>query len=150
MNTILNAGRLLIETEQQKRDNTIGSRQQSLDEILENIYIETIPRTFFAFMVGLNDMDKKYFFDFFMIATPAVFYDLLAPLAITVVLFLLGFRRKEQSAPVVNTPPAPVPEEKKACRTKTASRKTSGSKTGYKRTNHLYRLRASRFQNTTR
>jgi len=113
MNTILNAGRLLIETEQQKRDNTVGSRQQSLDEILENIYIETIPRTFFAFMVGLNDMDKKYFFDFFMIATPAVFYDLLAPLAITVVLFLLGFRRKEQSAPVVDSPPATVPEEKK-------------------------------------
>jgi hypothetical protein len=118
MNTILSAGRLLIETEQQKRDNTIGSRQQSLDEILENIYIETIPRTFFAFMVGLNDMDKKYFFDFFMIATPAVFYDLLAPLAITVVLFLLGFRRKEQSVPVVDSPPAPVPEEKKPAETK--------------------------------
>lgn len=87
MKTIMETAQSLSSTEQQ--------RQQSIDAILENIYIETIPRTFFGFMLGLNELDKKYYFDFFMIATPAIFYDLIAPLAMTVVLFLMGFKAKE-------------------------------------------------------
>ena len=87
MRTIMETAQTLNSVEVQKR--------QSIDEILENIYIETIPRTFFGFMLSLNTLDRKYFFDFFMIATPAIFYDIIAPLAITVVLFLMGFQRKE-------------------------------------------------------
>jgi len=87
MRTIMETAQTLNSVEAQKR--------QSIDEILENIYIETIPRTFFGFMLSLNTLDRKYFFDFFMIATPAIFYDIIAPLAITVVLFLMGFQRKE-------------------------------------------------------
>jgi len=89
MRTIMEAAQGLSTTEQQK--------QQSLDDILENIYIETIPRTFFGFILGLHELDKKYFFDFFMIAIPAVFYDLIAPLAMTVVLFLMGFKSKKET-----------------------------------------------------
>ena len=96
MRTIMETAQTLNSVEAQKR--------QSIDEILENIYIETIPRTFFGFMLSLNTLDRKYFFDFFMIATPAIFYDIIAPLAITVVLFLMGFQRKEK--------PQEKPEEK--------------------------------------
>jgi hypothetical protein len=60
----------------------------------EQLYVETLPRTFFGFMLGLKTLDKKYFFDFFMIAIPAIFYDIIAPLAMTVVLFLMGFKAK--------------------------------------------------------
>jgi hypothetical protein len=48
-------------------------------------------------MLNLRALDKKYFFDFFMIAIPAIFYDIIAPLAMTVVLFLMGFKRKEDT-----------------------------------------------------
>jgi TM2 domain-containing membrane protein YozV len=86
MRTVMETAQGLNEKEQQKN--------QTLDEILENIYVETIPRTFFGFMLDLQNLEKKYFFDFFMIAIPAVFYDLIAPLAMTVVLFLMGFKMK--------------------------------------------------------
>jgi hypothetical protein len=89
MRTVMETAQSLVSTEQKKR--------QTIDEILENIYVETIPRTFFGFMLGLHTLDKKYFFDFFMIAIPAIFYDIIAPLAMTVVLFLMGFRKKEAS-----------------------------------------------------
>ena len=52
-----------------------------------------------------------------MIAIPAVFYDLLAPLSITVVLFLMGFRtrREVETGAVpgasVTESPAPKPKE---------------------------------------
>jgi hypothetical protein len=87
MRTVMETAQNLSASEQQKR--------QTIDEILDNIYIETIPRTFFGFMLNLHALDKKYFFDFFMIAIPAIFYDIIAPLAMTVVLFLMGFKRKE-------------------------------------------------------
>jgi TM2 domain-containing membrane protein YozV len=87
MRTVMETAQGLSETEQQKR--------QTIEEILENIYVETIPRTFFGFMLSLHTLDKKYFFDFFMIAIPAIFYDIIAPLAMTVVLFLMGFKAKE-------------------------------------------------------
>jgi hypothetical protein len=87
MRTVMETAQNLNAAEQQK--------QRGIDGILENIYIETIPRTFFGFMLNLHTLDKKYFFDFFMIAIPAVFYDIIAPLAMTVVLFLMGFRKKE-------------------------------------------------------
>jgi hypothetical protein len=61
---------------------------------IENLYVETLPKTFFGFMLGLKSLNKKYFFDFFMIAIPAIFYDLIAPLAVTIVLFLMGFKNK--------------------------------------------------------
>jgi hypothetical protein len=48
-------------------------------------------------MLKLRELDSKYFFDFFMIAIPAVFYDIIAPLAVTVVLFLMGFRNKKET-----------------------------------------------------
>jgi hypothetical protein len=89
MRTVMETAQNLNVSEQQRR--------QTIDEILENIYIETIPRTFFGFMLNLHTLDKKYFFDFFMIAIPAIFYDILAPLAMTVVLFLMGFKRKESA-----------------------------------------------------
>jgi hypothetical protein len=58
-------------------------------------------------------------FDFFMIATPAIFYDLIAPLAMTVVLFLMGFKRKgteaatetEARTDATITAPPPKPKE---------------------------------------
>jgi hypothetical protein len=107
MRTIMELSQGLNAAEQEKR--------QSLDEILANIYIETIPRTFFGFMLNINDLDRKYFFDFFMIAIPAVFYDIIAPLAMTVVLFLMGFKTKKETAAVSGsneeaaiTPPSPV------------------------------------------
>jgi hypothetical protein len=87
MRTVMETAQNLSASEQQKR--------QAIDGILENIYIETIPRTFFGFMLNLHALDKKYFFDFFMIAIPAIFYDIIAPLAMTVVLFLMGFKKKE-------------------------------------------------------
>jgi hypothetical protein len=99
MRTIMETAQTLNSAETQKR--------QSIDELLENFYIETIPRTFFGFMLSLHTLNKKYFFDFFMIATPAIFYDIIAPLAITVVLFLIGFQRKEKPQLVVK------PEQKK-------------------------------------
>jgi len=88
MRTIMETANNLNSAEQQKR--------QSIDEILENIYIETIPQTFFGFMLSLNVLDRKYLFDFFMIAVPAVFYDIIAPLAVTVVLLLMGLQQKEK------------------------------------------------------
>jgi hypothetical protein len=97
----------LASTEQEKR--------QAIDDILANIYVETIPRTFFGFMLGLRTLDKKYFFDFFMIAIPAIFYDIIAPLAMTVVLFLMGFKSKkgnETGAAVGITTAAPPPKPK--------------------------------------
>jgi hypothetical protein len=45
-------------------------------------------------MLNLRGLERKYMFDFFMIATAAIFYDFIAPLAMTVVLFLMGFKRK--------------------------------------------------------
>jgi hypothetical protein len=51
-----------------------------------------------------------------MIATPAIFYDIIAPLAITVVLFLIGFKNKEQPVfpkPEVKKTPAPRIEKPK-------------------------------------
>jgi hypothetical protein len=87
MRTVMETAQNLSASEQQER--------QTIDEILENAYIETIPRTFFGFMLNLHTLDKKYFFDFIMIAIPAIFYDIIAPLAMTVVLFLMGFKRKE-------------------------------------------------------
>jgi len=101
MRTIMETAQTLNSVETQKR--------QSIDDILKNIYIETIPRTFFGFMLSLNTLDRKYFFDFFMIATPAIFYDIIAPLAITVVLFLMGFQRKEKQ----QEKPQQIPEETK-------------------------------------
>jgi len=70
------------------------AKQQNLNELLEKVYIETIPGTFFGFLLSLKELDRKYAFDFFMIAIPAIFYDLIAPLALTVVLFLMGFEKK--------------------------------------------------------
>lgn len=93
-----NSMRTIMETAQ-GLSTTEQGEQQTLDKILENIYIETIPKTFFSFMLNINSLDRKYFFDFFMIAIPAVFYDLIAPLAMTVVLFLMGFKNKKESAP---------------------------------------------------
>jgi hypothetical protein len=74
-------------------NNLSVSEQQAIEEL----YVETLPRTFFGFMLGLRNLEQKYFFDFFMIAIPAVFYDLIAPLAITVVLFLMGFKTKKET-----------------------------------------------------
>jgi len=88
MRTIMETAQTLSTVEKQKR--------KSFDEVLENIYIETIPQTFFGFMLSLNTLDKKYLFDFFMIAIPAVFYDIIAPLAVTVVLLLMGLQQKEK------------------------------------------------------
>jgi hypothetical protein len=95
------------------------SERATVQNIVENFYVETIPRTFFAFILNLKEFDRKYFFDFFMIAIPAVFYDLLAPLAITVVLFLMGFKSKREmeaeaiaeAAPSAAPPPKPKEEE---------------------------------------
>jgi hypothetical protein len=71
-------------------------------QIVEELYIETLPGTFFGFMLNLGDLEQKYFFDFFMIAIPAIFYDIIAPLAITVVLFLMGIKSgKDNGAGVV-------------------------------------------------
>ena len=110
MKTVMETAQGLAATEQGKR--------QTIDDILENIYVETIPRTFFGFMLSLHSLDSKYFFDFFMIAIPAVFYDLIAPLAMTVVLFLMGFKTKKETeaggiteTPVAAPPPKPKEEE---------------------------------------
>jgi hypothetical protein len=107
MRTIMEMSQGLNAAEQEKR--------QGIDEILANIYIETIPRTFFGFLLNIKDLDRKYFFDFFMIAIPAVFYDIIAPLAMTVVLFLMGFKTKKEIATVsasneetAISPPTPV------------------------------------------
>jgi len=115
MRTIMETANSLNSAEQQKR--------QSIDEILENIYIETIPQTFFGFMLSLNNLDRKYLFDFFMIAVPAVFYDIIAPLAVTVVLLLMGLQQKEkpkekpqpkqEKIKVEETAPPPPRREKK-------------------------------------
>jgi hypothetical protein len=88
MKTVMEAAQNLSGTEQLK--------QETIDEILENVYVETLPRTFFGFMLSLGELERKYLFDFFMIAIPAVFYDLIAPLAVTVVLFLMGFQTRKK------------------------------------------------------
>jgi len=109
-----NSMRTIMETAQ----NLSATEKETVQNIVENIYVDTIPRTFFAFILRLKEIDRKYFFDFFMIAIPAVFYDLLAPLAITVVLFLMGFKSKKEEAeaeaiaevPASATPPKPKEE----------------------------------------
>jgi hypothetical protein len=88
MKTIMETAQNLVGTEQLK--------QATIDEILENVYVETLPRTFFGFMLNLGELERKYLLDFFMIAIPAVFYDLIAPLAVTVVLFLMGFQKRKK------------------------------------------------------
>jgi hypothetical protein len=112
MKTVMEAAQNLGDTEQQ--------RQKTIDEILENVYVETLPRTFFGFMLNLGNLEQKYLFDFFMIAIPAVFYDLLAPLAMTVVLFLMGFKTKKETegevvagaeAAITASPPKPKEEQ---------------------------------------
>jgi hypothetical protein len=91
-----------------------GSEQQAIEEL----YVETLPRTFFGFMLGLRDLERKHLFDFFMIAIPAVFYDIIAPLAMTVVLFLMGFKSKKETVAdaieeaAVSEQPLPTPKEK--------------------------------------
>ena len=107
-----NSMRTIMETAQ-GLSVTEHVRQQTLDDILENIYIETIPRTFFGFMLNVHELDNKYFFDFFMIAIPAVFYDIIAPLAITVVLFLMGFKGKKniEAAEITETEQTRTKEE---------------------------------------
>jgi hypothetical protein len=92
------------------------SEQQTVKDIVENTFVETLPRTFFGFMLGLKTIERKYFFDFFMLAIPAVFYDIIAPLAMTVVLFLMGFKTKENQvgvseAPIGEPPPKPKEEQ---------------------------------------
>jgi hypothetical protein len=88
----------------------------SEQKAIEDLYVETLPRTFFGFMLTLGNLDDKYLFDFFMIAIPAVFYDLIAPLAITVVLFLMGFKSKKEEqaeAAAGAAPSAPPPQRPK-------------------------------------
>jgi hypothetical protein len=81
-------------------------------QIDEELYVETLPRTFFGFMLNLQSLDQKYLFDFFMIAIPAIFYDLIAPLAMTVVLFLMGFKsKKETEAEAITEAPAVPPPQ---------------------------------------
>jgi hypothetical protein len=65
---------------------------QAQEIINDMIFVETIPETFFAFILGFGEWDTKYYFDFFMLAIPATLYDLLAPLSLTVVLFLMGWK----------------------------------------------------------
>jgi hypothetical protein len=72
------------------------AEQQTVKDIVENTFVETLPRTFFGFMIGLKTTERKYFFDFFMLAIPAVFYDIIAPIAMTIVLFLVGFKTKKE------------------------------------------------------
>jgi TM2 domain-containing membrane protein YozV len=93
------------------------TEQQSIKDIVENTFVESLPRTFFGFMLGLETIDRKYFFDFFMLAIPAVFYDLIAPLTMTVVLFLMDFKTKkagqarEVSEAPIGEPPKPKEEQ---------------------------------------
>jgi len=107
-----NSMRTIMETAQ----NLSKDERQAVQDFVASVYVDTIPRTFFAFMLKLRELDSKYFFDFFMIAIPAVFYDLLAPLAITVVLFLMGFGNKKEDEPEIKTeaptsaPPKPKVE----------------------------------------
>jgi TM2 domain-containing membrane protein YozV len=112
MRTIMEAAQGMAETEQRKG--------KTLDEVLENIYVETLPKTFFGFMLNLKSLEQKYMFDFFMIAIPAIFYDLIAPLAMTVVLFLMGFKSKKKTEDItedgteteaVASPPNPKEEQ---------------------------------------
>jgi hypothetical protein len=96
-----NSMRTVMEMSQNISTN-IQTERRTIDDVLQNTYIETIPRTFFGFMLNIGNLENKYFFDFFMVAVPAVFYDLISPLAVTVVLFLMGFQgsRKETDAEV--------------------------------------------------
>jgi len=106
-----NSMRTIMETAQ----NLSESEKQVVQGFVDSIYVDTIPRTFFAFMLKLRELDSKYFFDFFMIAIPAVFYDILAPLAITVVLFLMGFKSKRETEAETTeavTATAPPPKRK--------------------------------------
>jgi hypothetical protein len=109
MKTVMEAAQNMSNTEQHQR--------QTLDDILQSVYVETLPRTFFGFMLNLSGLEQKYMFDFFMIATPAIFYDIIAPLAMTVVLFLMGFRRKGteaaagEEAVTTTSPPKPIEEQ---------------------------------------
>jgi hypothetical protein len=91
-------------------DAADGMETQGIHEqVIEAVHVEVIPTSFFAFLLQLPELEPRYFFDFFMIATPAVFYDIIAPLAITIVLFLLGFNKKEQ--PIHAVLPEPVKPE---------------------------------------
>jgi hypothetical protein len=96
--------------------NSLSSVEQ---KAIEELYVETLPRTFFGFMLSLKDLELKYLFDFFMIAIPAIFYDIIAPLAMTVVLFLMGFKSKKgndavDDVDVTTAAPPPKPKEKQA------------------------------------
>ena len=89
-----------------------GMEAQAIHEqIIEAVHVQVIPTSFFAFLLHLPELEARYFFDFFMIATPAVFYDIIAPLAITIVLFLLGLNKKEH--PIPAEPPVPAKQEPK-------------------------------------
>jgi hypothetical protein len=96
MTTVMEMSKSLSENEQQA---------------IEELYVETLPRTFFGFMLGLRDLEQKYLFDFFMIAIPAVFYDIIAPLAMTVVLFLMGFKSKKETEVIAPAPQLKPKEE---------------------------------------
>jgi hypothetical protein len=50
------------------------------------IFMSASNTTSYLVLTGMNDM----------IAIPAIFYDIIAPLAMTVVLFLMGFRAKNE------------------------------------------------------
>jgi hypothetical protein len=110
-----NSMRTVMEMSQNLNTNKQTERK-TIDDVLQNLYIETIPRTFFGFMLNIGKLENKYFFDFFMIAIPAVFYDLIAPLAVTVVLFLMGFKSRkeieaEEQAETVTAAPTKPKEE---------------------------------------
>jgi hypothetical protein len=77
--------------------NLSESEQRERAAAIEDFYVEVLPQTFFGFLLGLGELDQKYMFDFFMMAIPAIFYDIIAPLAITVVLFLMGFKSKKET-----------------------------------------------------
>lgn len=102
------------------RINTAVQNSTKVEEgkrqIIENVYVETLPRTFFGFLLDIKKLETKYSFDFFMIAIPAVFYDLIAPIAMMVVLFLMGFGKNGARVSVKETEPAKKaePESKKS------------------------------------
>ena len=66
-----------------------------------------------------------------MIATPAVFYDIIAPLAITIVLFLFGLNKKEHPIPAESPVPAKQ-EPKKPGEPQVAKEKKSEAKPALK------------------
>jgi hypothetical protein len=96
-----NSMKTIMETAQ----NLSNSEQEQQQQMIQDLYVETLPATFFGFMLSIKNLDTKYAFDFFMIAIPAVFYDLIAPLAMTVVLFLINTGSvKKKPKPEVKPP----------------------------------------------